>query len=44
MILIDFINKNELLFQQQFGFPKGESTENAILDFYSNIIKKTEKH
>ena len=41
--LIDFINKNELLFQHQFGFQKGKSTEHAILDLYSNIIKGTEK-
>ena len=41
----DFINKNELLFQCQFGFQKGESTEHAILlHFYSNIIKGIENH
>ena len=37
--LIDFINKNELLFQHQFGFQKGKSTEYAILYLYYNIIK-----
>ena len=37
--LIDFINKNELLFQHQFGFQKGKSTEYAIFDLCYNIIK-----
>ena len=40
--IIDFINKNELLFQHQFGFQKGKSTEHGIVDLYSNIIKGTE--
>ena len=40
--ITDFINKNELLFQQQFGFQKGKSKEHAILDLYSNITKGTE--
>ena len=40
--IIDFINKNELLFQNQFGFQKGKSTEHGIVDLYSNIIKGTE--
>ena len=42
--ITDFINKNELLFQQQFGFQKGKSKEHAILDLYSNITKGTENH
>ena len=42
--LSDFINKNELLFQHQLGFQKGKSTEHAILDLYSNIIKGIENH
>ena len=43
--LIDFINKNELLFQHQFGFQKGKSTKHAILDLYYNIkgIENQEK-
>ena len=32
--LIDFIDKNELLYQHQFYFQKGKSTEHAILDLF----------
>ena len=40
--ITDFINKNELLFQHQFGFQKGKSKEHAILDLCSNITKGIE--
>ena len=40
--LIDFINKNELLFQHHFDFQKGKSREHAIFDFFSDIIKGIE--
>ena len=42
--LTGFIRKNELLFQHQSGFQKGKSTEHALLDLYSNIIKGIEKN
>ena len=32
----------ELLFQHQFGFQKGKSTEHAILDLYYNLVKEIE--
>ena len=40
--LIDFINKNELLFQHHFDFQKGKLREHAIFDFFSDIIKGIE--
>ena len=42
--LIEFIDKHKVLYKKQFGFRKGKSTQHAILDFYSNIIKAIEVH
>ena len=36
--LYDFIKKNKILHENQFGFQEGKSTEHAILDLYTNII------
>ena len=33
-----------MLYENQFGFQVGESTEHAILDLYTNIIQSIEKH
>ena len=41
--LTSFLEKHELLFKHQYGFQKGKSTEHAILDLHSNIIKAIEK-
>ena len=35
---MDYINEH------QFGFQKVKSTEHAIVDLYSNLIKATENH
>ena len=41
--LTSFLEKYEILFKHQYGFQKGKSTEHAIIDLHSNIIKATEK-
>ena len=41
--ITSFLEKHELLFKHQYGFQKGKSTEHAILDLHSNIIKAIEK-
>ena len=41
--LTSFLEKFELLYNHQFGFQKGKSTEHAILDLNFNIIKALEK-
>ena len=38
----DFI-KNRTLHENQYGFPEGKSTEQAILDLYTNLIQLIEK-
>ena len=40
--LTSFLEKHKLLFKHQYGFQKGKSTEHAILDLHSNIIKAIE--
>ena len=42
--LSDYLNKYKILYDHQFGFQKGKSTEHAALDLYTNIIKAIEKH
>ena len=42
-ILYDFIKKSKILHENRFGFQEGKSTENAILDLYTNIIQSIEK-
>ena len=42
--LSDYLNKYNILYDHQFGFQKGKSTEHVALDLYANIIKAIEKH
>ena len=42
--LVEFIDKHKILYKKQIGFQKGKSTQHAILDLYSNIIKAIEGH
>ena len=42
--LLDYLNKYKLLYDHQFGFQKRKSTEHAVLDLYTNVIKAIEKH
>ena len=42
--LSDYLNKYKMLYDHQFRFQKGKSTEHAALDLYTNIIKAIEKH
>ena len=41
--LIDFINENKILSQNQFGFQKGKSTENAVTSIISQIINARDR-
>ena len=41
--LTSFLEKYEILFKHQYGFQEGKSTEHAIIDLHSNIIKAIEK-
>ena len=38
--LLNFLNKNDILFKNQFGFREKHSTYMAILDFVDNISQK----
>ena len=40
--LINFLEKNKILFQHQFGLKKNKSTSLAILDIYTNLTKSME--
>ena len=40
--LLNFLEKNKILFQHQFGFQKNKSTSLAILDIYTNLTKSME--
>ena len=42
--LQNFLQKNKILFQQQFGFQKSKSTSLAILDIYNNLTKSMENN
>ena len=42
--LMDYIIKYKLLYEHQFDFQKGKSTEHAILDIHWNLIKVIENH
>ena len=42
--LFQYLNKFDILYKHQFGFQKGKSTEHAILDLHTKIIKSIEKH
>ena len=41
--LINYLDKYELLFKHQYGFPKGKSTEHTISDLQKNITEAIEK-
>ena len=41
--LIDYINKNEILTDRQYGFRIKRSTNNAIIELIDKITKATEK-
>ena len=42
--VIQYVNKFNILYKQQFGFQKSKPTEHAILDYHRKIIKLIEKH
>ena len=42
--LQNFLEKNKILFQHQFGFQKNKSTSLAILDIYNNLTKSMENN
>ena len=37
--LYDFIEINNILSKNQFGFQRGKSTEHGVLDFHANILQ-----
>ena len=37
--LSEYLNKYNILYDHEFGFQKGKSTEHAALDLYANIMK-----
>ena len=39
----DFLHKNDVLFEHHFGFQRNKSTNQAILDIYSNLFESIEK-
>lgn len=41
--LIAYLNKNNILSNSQFGFRKGRSTQDAVLELTSEIINKVDK-
>ena len=41
--VFDFLHKNDVIFEHQFGFQRNKSTNQAILDIYSNLIESIEK-
>ena len=41
--LMSFFTKNKTMQKHQFGFQKGKSTEDTILDIYASILKAPEK-
>ena len=40
--LFQYLNKFDILYNYQFGFQKGKSTEHATLNLHTKIIKSTE--
>ena len=42
--IIKFITKHKILYEHQFGFQKGKSTEHAILDVYNKIIESIQEN
>ena len=41
--IFDYVSKNDLLYQKQFGFQKNSSTEHALLQLVEDITKSFEK-
>ena len=41
--LIQFFDKNKVLYQNQFGFRQGHSTYHAIITLVDNITKSLDK-
>ena len=41
--LINFIEENKIIYEHQFGFQKGKSTSQAILDMSTKIVNASEK-
>ena len=41
--MYEFIQKYKILYDKQYGFQKGKSTEQALLNLQSNILSKLEK-
>ncbi len=41
--LISFIDENKIIYEHQFGFQKGKSTSQAILDMSTKIVTAIEK-
>ena len=41
--LFNFLNKNKILYDHQFGFQKKKSTSVAIIDIYSKLIDSIEQ-
>ena len=41
--LISFIDHNNILYDKEYGFQKGKSTEHAVIDIQSQIIDAFEK-
>ena len=40
---MSYLKKIDLLYEDQFGFPEGVSSEQAIIDLQSNIMQSIEK-
>ena len=40
--LTSFLDRYNILYKHQYGFQRGKSTEHAILDLHTNIIKAVE--
>ena len=40
--LVDFLEKNNIIYEHQYGFQKNKSTSSAILDLYSQLIESIE--
>ena len=41
--VFDFLHKTDVLFEHHFGFQRNKSTNQAIVDIYSNVIESIEK-
>ena len=40
--LVTFLDKNNIIYEHQYGFQKSKSTTHAIMDMYSKIIDDIE--